>query len=161
MTVDTGSCFFVFVFSIIIDMCFSFQSHLNFFVVKVHGSCNYSVSSATVLFEVASSTLCSTLVTREPNMIPPLIFWNVLRVQASETNNWLDKQLILVFMCKPLNGSHSAIINSTASLLTEGPGRLLSDFLGFSCHNYIQIYINLPQQQCPHTAPLFYNHAAE
>lgn len=73
-----------------------------------------------MLFEVASSTLCSQQVVREPNMIPHLIFRTVLRVQASETNNWLDTKLILGFMSEPLNGSHSSIINSTASLLTEG-----------------------------------------
>lgn len=69
-----------------------------------------------MLFEVASSTLCSQRVVQEPNMVPHLICGPVLKGKASETNNWLDKELILGFMSESLNVSHSSIINSTASL---------------------------------------------
>lgn len=89
--------------------------------VKVYGLCKvtYSIWSWVVVFEAASSTLCSQRVVQEPDSIPHLICGPVLKGKASETNNWPDKELILGFMSESLNVPYSSIINSRTSLWTE------------------------------------------
>lgn len=69
-----------------------------------------------MLFEVASSTLCSQRVVQEPDMNPRFFCGPALKGKASGTNSQLDIRLIFGFMSESLNVSHSSIIKSTASL---------------------------------------------